>query len=410
MTKKTQGRARGAGSIQWRSGHRWVRVSLPDDTRPWYRLCGEVCNCHDVTDARAKETAAAVAERERARVAAELSEQRAVEQAQRVTVQQFGEQWTSGELYRKHGRINGLRPKASANEDKYRLRAYVYPEIGSKLIADVTEQDVERVMAKAPPEWRAATRLQLYQVMRRLFDLAIVPGRFRKDSPVSHYTKPSLADEDELLFQYLYPSEVLAILRNTEIAVGRRVLYALAAYTGLRKSTLYALTWASFDDEHGTLTYFARQNKTRVARIFVLEFGLREILRAWRDLSGEPGGEAKIVQRIKMEKRREPAQLRADLQASGVKRALLFSQTEGNEPIRFHDLRATFCTWAKRAGKSDGWITDRAGWVEPEMMARYDRQARTLADLQIVPFPDLSEAIPELAKPSGNVVRLPVQR
>jgi hypothetical protein len=42
----------------------------------------------------------------------------------------------------------------------------------------------------------------------------------------------------------------------------------------------------------------------------------------------------------------------------------------------------------------------------PEMRARYARAARTLADLRYAPFPDISEAIPELAKPADNVVRL----
>jgi hypothetical protein len=67
------------------------------------------------------------------------------------------------------------------------------------------------------------------------------------------------------------------------------------------------------------------------------------------------------------------------------------------EPLRFHDLRASFTSWAYRAGKSDGWISDRTGHLEPKMLERYKRAARTLADLQIVPFPDLSNALPELS-------------
>jgi hypothetical protein len=37
-------------------------------------------------------------------------------------------------------------------------------------------------------------------------------------------------------------------------------------------------------------------------------------------------------------------------------------------------------------------------------MQRYDRGARSLADLQLVPFPDISDAIPELR--DSNVVTL----
>ncbi len=68
------------------------------------------------------------------------------------------------------------------------------------------------------------------------------------------------------------------------------------------------------------------------------------------------------------------------------------------EPLRFHDLRATFTTWAKRAGKGDGWIADRTGHLTPEMIQRYNRAARTLEDLRIEPFPELIGTIPELVE------------
>jgi integrase len=69
-------------------------------------------------------------------------------------------------------------------------------------------------------------------------------------------------------------------------------------------------------------------------------------------------------------------------------------------------LRATFATWAKRAGKGDGWIQDRTGHLSPSMRERYERQARTLADLNYEPFPDISRAIPELVEGRENVIRL----
>ena len=60
------------------------------------------------------------------------------------------------------------------------------------------------------------------------------------------------------------------------------------------------------------------------------------------------------------------------------------------QPIRFHDLRATFTTWALRQGRGKFWLQDRTGHITDEQMARYARQARTLADLRIEPFPDIS--------------------
>jgi hypothetical protein len=43
-------------------------------------------------------------------------------------------------------------------------------------------------------------------------------------------------------------------------------------------------------------------------------------------------------------------------------------------------------------------------------MERYDRGARTLADLKYLPFPNLSKAIPELSDEAANVVRLADRR
>jgi hypothetical protein len=43
-------------------------------------------------------------------------------------------------------------------------------------------------------------------------------------------------------------------------------------------------------------------------------------------------------------------------------------------------------------------------------MERYDRGARTLADLKYEPFPALFKAIPELSDETGNVVRLADRR
>jgi hypothetical protein len=64
--------------------------------------------------------------------------------------------------------------------------------------------------------------------------------------------------------------------------------------------------------------------------------------------------------------------------AAGVTRAILFEENADNvEALRFHDLRSTFCTWARRAGKSDAWISERTGHeVTVSMINRYDRGAR----------------------------------
>jgi integrase len=184
------------------------------------------------------------------------------------------------------------------------------------------------------------------------------------------------------------------------IPLARRVLYALAVYTGQRKGSLFALRWKHVDFEHGTLASF--KTKTGAAQYFVADRGLMHLLEAWYEQLGKPGDEEALVREadIGCEAKRLATVLRdEDLKAANVTRAILFEADACNvEALRFHDLRSTFCTWARRLGKSNAWISERTGH-EPtgDMINRYDRGAQTLVDLEYAPFPDISRAIPELS-------------
>jgi integrase len=407
-------RAKGTGTAEWRNGHWWVKVSLPDNTRPRYHLSVDgTCTCATMSDAMKEERCKSISERERAKVQVELASEEKAAREKRLTVQKFGEQWTTGKLYETHGDVNALRVKKSAKSDGYRLAAYVYPEIGSKPVAGVTEQDIEQVMAAAERKararmeraWRKSSRGQLYQVLRRLFDLAIRPGRLRADSPVSEYLRPGR--DTQKLFGYLFPSELLAVLKCDKVPIGRRVLYALAVYTGLRKGSLYALTWQGVDFQHRTIT--SLQSKTGLPQMFEAPESLMALLALWHTHQGAPKAGA-VVSRVPT-REREARVLRDDLQAAKIDRPTLLGKGGDNvQALRFHDLRATFVTWAMRDGKGDGWISDRTGHLTPEMRARYARAARTLSDLDYKPFPDIAKAIPELMETPENVLRIGTRR
>ncbi|WP_438015016.1 tyrosine-type recombinase/integrase [Sorangium sp. So ce315] len=319
-----------------------------------------------------------------------------------TTVRDHFDAWVSGELYRTHGAVNGLRIKASADVDGWRARRYIYPAIGGKLVHEVTEQDIDRVMARIPEQRRPGTRMKVYALLSRGFDLAVMPARLRKDNPVTRYHRP--ANGAPKLFAYLFPAELLALLKCTAIPLGRRVLYALAVYTMLRKSSLYALTWSGVDIDSRTL--LSKVSKNGLAQLFEIPAGLAWVLRRWQAHLQNPSPSSPVVPReelgLRVSRNGEAEALREDLRIAGVKRAALFEAGGNVEPLRFHDLRATGVTWAKRAGKGDGWIADRTGHLTPEMLDRYTRAARTLEDLRIEPFPDLTGTIPELARLGGE--------
>jgi integrase len=207
---------------------------------------------------------------------------------------------------------------------------------------------------------------------------------------------------------YLYPSELLALLSCRSVPLARRVAVALAVYTGLRKGSLRALTWADVDFQHGTLAALVAKND--LPTMFQIPAGLVTILRGWHEHLGRPAPTDRIITDLECRQDREAEALRADLQAAGVTRAVLFSEARNVERLRFHDARATFVSWALRAGRGIGWITDRTGHLTEEMVQRYSRAARTLADLEYQAFPDIADAIPKFTELPDNVRRVDFKR
>jgi integrase len=352
MTKKA---ANGTGSVERRGAIWWARLSAPNKPRERLPMAGS----EKWTRTQAKREAAKhAADYAAGRIVFDKKSRKGAtpSPAAITTVRQLGDQWTSGELVKTYGNVNRLRIKAGAAIDAWCLKANAYevrtrgpsgPVFGDLPVAGVTTDDVAKVMATQPAEHRSETRVKQYNRLHRLFDLAIFPLRLRKDNPVTRYLRPS-PDADKL-FCFLYPSEVVALLGCTGdrgIPLARRVLYALAVYTGQRKGSLFALKWKHVDFDHGTLASF--KTKTGAAQYFVADRGLMSVLKAWHEHRGKPSDDEAIVleAEIGCEARRLATALRdEDLKAAKVTRAILFEDDAKNvEPLRFHDLRSTFCT------------------------------------------------------------------
>lgn len=398
------------GTIEWRHNRWWARVSVPGKGRQRIKL-----QTFDGRDLDKQD-----ADREYAReLAAELSgsirSKAVVTPKHRMTVRELGLDYTSGRLFQRHGSIRGLRKKkASMKSDANRLQAYVYPHIGDMAVADVREEDIEACFAAAVAgaeaklgrEWRAATKRHLYQVLHRIFDLAIRPVRIRTDNPVSDDLRP--ARDASKLYSFLYPDELVRLAACEKIPLMRRVSYVIGTYTGLRKGSIRHLEWDSLDFQRNLV--LAEITKTQVAQYFSLSdsdipglVSAMVLLERYRAYLGNPRGSSLIIGNTEHSGDHEAETLREDLQLAGITRPILFKRTGNIEPIRFHDLRATFVTWAYRAGKQDGWISARTGHLSDEMLERYRRGALTIEAATIIPFPDLSEVIPELRKERMNV-------
>ena len=87
-----------------------------------------------------------------------------------------------------------------------------------------------------------------------------------------------------------------------------------------------------------------------------------------------------------------------DLRTAGVTRSGLFERTASRQPIRLHDLRATFVTVSLANGKTEHWVMDRTGHKSSQMIALYARQARTWTELNLGPLLPLDRLLPEMRR------------
>ena len=95
------------------------------------------------------------------------------------------------------------------------------------------------------------------------------------------------------------------------------------------------------------------------------------------------------------------------LQAAGVHREALYVRTTTRQPIRVHDLRATFVTVSLANGKTEAWIGDRTGHRSSTMINRYRRAARSLAELDQGELDRCTRSFPRLLGPFQTATKWP---
>ena len=343
-----------------------------------------------------------------------------------TTVRELLEAWTSGALFDQHGAVYKLRDQMSSayiikrTLEKHALtlkpRGEGGPELGELPVSDVEEDDIAYVMKEHTGS--AATRQHTHKNLQRLFNLGIYLCKLRPEgtNPVKPHLRPP--KDPEKFYNFLYPPEVLALLGCTSIPIGRRILYMVAVYWGARKGSLYALVWRCLDFVNEAVSLLSVKGVQRLGAggdgargtplLFVSDPSVMAVLAAWRVYCGMPRPDEPVIRGLELERNHDERKvLLDDLKLAGVTREILFSEASNVEKIRFHDGRAAFCTWARRAGKTDAWIRERSGHSPSgKMIDRYTRQAQTLADLGYEPFPDVRTAIPELAELAALSTRL----
>jgi integrase len=328
------------------------------------------------------------------------------------TFADFAKEWTDGKLAKKYP--DHVPAKDTADDDARLLKLYINPVLADLRLNEVGLSEADDVMGRLPPRLSASTRRHVGQVVRRVLALAVYPARYIRENPIPRGWLPR--GRTNKAFTCLWPKEDEALLRcvGTGDEPGpplvRRLFFGVLAREGMRREEAASLRWRDLDLERGVVRL--DENKTDDARAWALDPGVARALKLWRDHFSPEAEQAETTERRAARLADEHVfhdegqalyvdqmaeQLRADLKAAGVTRAELFERTAVRQPIRVHDLRATFVTVSLANGKTETWVADRTGHRSSDMINRYRRQARTWGELGLGELLPLDLALPELA-------------
>jgi integrase len=131
---------------------------------------------------------------------------------------------------------------------KSNLKLHVQPLLGNKRVHHVTPADISKVLAVAGKGKKPKSMVNLYALLRVLFDVAQQhdfteesPVRPKIHRPVSHKKeKPSLTAE-----------QTWRVL--TTVEPEHRLIFIMAALTGYRAGELLALSWSNVDEIKGVV-------------------------------------------------------------------------------------------------------------------------------------------------------------
>jgi len=162
-------------------------------------------------------------------------------------------------------------------------------------------------------------------------------------------------------------------LRLMEVApFERKIVYAVAYYTGLRRDEVDSLVWGDFDFETGFVTCPAEHVKNKENQPLALPPDLREMLLAHWEASGRPG---ESVKALKLPYR--TAAMYRDFKAAGIAK-----KDERGKIVDFYSFRHSFAQRLKESGVPFAIVMRMMRHSDPRLLASVygDQDAYALAD------------------------------
>ncbi len=352
-----------------------------------YRLDGEVKDTEvalGVTDKQVAESKLAAivkqAERERQGLAAPLRQVETVSMPLKLVVREWVEDLTA----------KGRKPHYCYVQEK--SMAVLMHECGWGKVSDITPESFIRWRSKNQSSKAAKTLNEYFACVRAFLNWLIKAGRLPSNPLLSvekvetrgrkeRDRRPLTHAEFEKLFEVAPPE--------------RRIVYAFAYYTGLRRGEIEDLCWGDFDLENGWVTCPDEHAKNRKSQPLPLSSDLLEMLIQHRNACGQPNDAAKAL--------KLPYRLMAfnrDLKAAGI------SKKDGRGKIvDFYSFRHSFAQRLKESGTPFAAAMRLMRHSDPKLLASVygDQDAFALADhiAKLPGMPNGNQWSPDSSPESG---------
>ena len=222
--------------------------------------------------------------------------------------------------------------------------------------------------------------------------------RVRKDNPCLGVEPPDGGSTKQK--QWLYPSELLALVSCEDVPLRWRQLYALAVYLYVRPNELRALQRKDVELDTGLVNVTKAWNFTKDepkpypktaegVRYVPIETALRPLLESLCE--GLEPDDWVIASMPPAEDWAE--KLRDHLKRAGVERSSLFEDSPTVKHITFYDCRASGITWRTLRGDDARVIQRAAGHRKYATTEGYVREASVFRGRVGDPFPSLPRSI-----------------
>jgi integrase len=256
-----------------------------------------------------------------------------------------------------------MRPRSRLEQERL-FRQWIEPELGSRKVADITHEDIDRLHRKITRRGAKVRANRTIAFASRLFNLAVTPWKMRPDNPVKGIEK----NPEQARHRYLAAAELERLEAALAAEPDRQLVNIiwLLLLTGARKGEVLTMHWDDLDlGEPAVWTKPASATKqARIHRV-PLNNEARDILVA---IKAEMSG--KIV-RLSPSPFVFPA--RNELgRVRDIKRGWeRVCRRAGLSNLRIHDLRHSFASFLVSAGYNLPMVGALLGHSQAATTARY---------------------------------------